>query len=267
MPVPTGVRATATPVPATATAVPVASATVDKKSPLSKGKKNQVEPSTRTCGMAHIVTPWTDTRSNDRISVAMILPSGIDPARRRDMQIQVSDDGLWLIVKVRVDTGLLNAYQCYHSYLTKQPHNVNPHALDYHGKVCSHKKIVSEMMEAVSGNDFWDDHHIYLGRVCRRTLAGAGDGDTIFYGSTGVAPRKNGTRIFHVELIVESVARRLTKRHKVGTSVNWYKHSETNGDTMDVAEEEHDKELDREYDDDEDGSEGDNETTTDENDG
>ena len=96
--------------------------------------------------------------------------------------MQVSDDGLWLVVKVRIDVALTDAYQCYHSYLTKKPYNIHPLALDYHGKVCSHKKIVSEMLNTISGNQLWDEHRIFLGRVCRRTLAGAGDGDTIFFG-------------------------------------------------------------------------------------
>ena len=78
-----------------------------------------------------------------------------------------------------------------------------------------------------------------------------GDGNTIFYGSTSVAPCKNGMRLFHVELIVESAARRLTKRHKVGESVNWYKHTERNGNTLNVDKEEKDKELDRNDDDNE----------------
>ena len=33
--------------------------------------------------MSHIVTTWTDTHSNERISVAMILPSGINPGKKK----------------------------------------------------------------------------------------------------------------------------------------------------------------------------------------
>ena len=111
--------------------------------------------------MSHIVTTWTDTHSNKRISVAMILPSGINPGKKKDLQLQVSDDGLWLVVKVRVDVALTDAYQCYHSYLTKKPYNIHPLALDYHGKVCSHKKIMSEMLNTISGNQLWDEHQIF----------------------------------------------------------------------------------------------------------
>ena len=74
--------------------------------------------------MSHLVTTWTDTQANKRVSVAMILPSGINPSRTKDIDLKVSNDGMWLIVKTRVDTGLLNVYQCYHSYLTKPPARV-----------------------------------------------------------------------------------------------------------------------------------------------
>ena len=182
----------------------------------------------------------------------MILPSGIVPSKGNHLQLQVSDDGLWLVVKVRVDMGLIDAYQCYHSYLTKNPYNIHPLALDYHGKVCCHKRIVNDMLNNISGTEIWDEHFIYLGRTCRRTLAGAGDGDTIFYGSTSVSPRRNGTRIFHAELIVEAKAKRLTKRPKLGTSMEFYEHADPNGDKVDVAEEEVDRQKDRTVGDDDD---------------
>ena len=195
--------------------------------------------------MSHLVTTWTDTQANKRVSVAMILPSGINPSRTKDIDLKVSNDGMWLIVKTRVDTGLLNVYQCYHSYLTKPPARVHPQALDYHSKVCAHKRIVNDMFNSVSGTEMYDEHFIFLGRVCRRTLAGAGDGDTIFFGSTGVGPRKNGTIILHVELIVEEMAKRVTKQHKIGTSNKNYQHKEVNGDLVDVEEAEKNILLDR----------------------
>ena len=67
----------------------------------------------------------------------------------------------------------------------------------------------------------------------------------IFFGSTGVGPRKNGTIILHVELIVEEMAKRLTKRHKIGTSNKNYQHKEVNGDLVDVEEAEKNILLDR----------------------
>ena len=150
---------------------------------------------------------WTDTQSNERISVAFILPSGINPHKPDTVVMQVSDCGLWLNIKIKVDVALTDAYQCYHSYLTLPPYGINADALDYHGKVCAHKRIISEMLNNVSGDVLWDEHNIFLNKVCRRTLAGAGDGDTIFYGSTCVGPHKNGTRILHVELIAEEAAK------------------------------------------------------------
>ena len=235
LPFPSGVvSATTTTTTPTATAVAVPANAAEHK----HSKKGEVaSPIGRTCGLAHIVTNWTDTRSNDRVSVAMILPSGVNPSKRSNIQLRVSGDGMWLIVKVRVDTGLIDAYQCYHSYLTKEPYNIHPLALDYHGKVCSHKRIVTEWLNEQTSEEIWDEHQINLGKVCRRTLAAPGDGDTIFYGTTGVAPRKNGTQIYHVELIVEETAKRLTKKPKFGKSVDWYEHVEKDGDRVEVDEE------------------------------
>ena len=93
------------------------------------------------------------------------------------------------------------------------------------------------MVNRNSGEVLWDKYDVPLGRVCRRTLAGVGDGDTIFYGVTNVGPRKNGTRLLHVELIAEENAKRLTKYPKVGKPVDWYKHTEKDGDKVDIEEE------------------------------
>ena len=184
-------------------------------------------------------------RANERVSVAMILPSGIDARKNDSLLLQVSDCGEWLNVKIKVDVSLIDVYQTYHAYLTRKPYKIHAMALDYHGKICAHRRIVSEMFNEVLGKEIWDQHNIYLGKVCRRTLAQPSDGDTIFYGTTSVGPRKNGTMLFHVELVVEEVAKRLTKRLKVGKAVGWYKHEEVDGDKVEVIEEEEDIARDR----------------------
>ena len=89
LPVPTGI--TKIPPTPSVTAVPIVPEVTAMKSVLPKKpvvnkpveKKNLPEPPSRTCGMSHIVTTWTDTHSNERISVAMILPSGINPGKKR----------------------------------------------------------------------------------------------------------------------------------------------------------------------------------------
>ena len=101
------------------------------------------------------------------------------------------------------------------------------------------------MLNEVSRKEIWDQHNIYLGKVCCCMLAQPSDGDTIFYSTTSVGPRKNGTMLFHVELVVEEVAKRLTKRPKVGKAVGWYKHEEVDGDKVEVIEEEEDIARDR----------------------
>ena len=210
-----------------------------------KTETSVAEPESRTCGMSHIVTGWVDTRGNDRVSVAMILPSGVNPVKPDTLVLQVSECGKWLNVKIKVDVALVDIYQCYHSYLIHPPYKVRTEALDYHGKVCAHRRIIAEMIQNVHGDHLWDEHNIFLGRVCRRTLAGGGDGDTIFYGSTCVGPRKNGTRILHVELVVEGTAKRLTKKPKVGKASDWYEHKEVDGDSLDIDEEKKAREDDR----------------------
>ena len=97
----------------------------------------------------------------------------------------------------------------------------------------------------MSGEEIWEKHDIQLGKVCRRTLAQPSDGDTIFYGSTCVGPSKNGTVILHVELIAEEAAKRLTKKPKVGKSVDWYKHVEPDGEKVEVEQENQHREEER----------------------
>ena len=112
----------------------------------SQKKTSVAEPTKHTCGIAHIVTGWTNIQGNDHVSVTLILPSGVNPHKNDHVHLQVSECGCWLNIKVKVDMALTDVYQCYHSYLTKLPHSHHPMALNYHGKVCAHKHIITEMV-------------------------------------------------------------------------------------------------------------------------
>ena len=81
--------------------------------------------------------------------------------------------------------------------------------------------------------------------MCCRTLAQPSDGDTIFYGSTCVGPRKNGTNVLHVELVVEESAKRLTKRPKVGKPADWYEHKAIDGEKIEVDNENEELEYEK----------------------
>ena len=252
---------TPTAAPPCATATIINNETNDEKkasaTTINNCETSVAKPTSRTCGMSHLVTNWTDTRGNDRVSVAMILPSGVNPRKPDTVILQVSKCGSWLSLKLKVDISLTDAYQCFHSYLTKPPFEIHPMALNYHGKICAHKRIITELQNKSSGEELWDTHNIYLGKVCRRTLAQPSDGDTIFYGSTCVGPRKNGTMILHVELVAEETAKRLTKRPKVGKATDWYTHTEPDGEKFEVQEENQETEYEMEK-----GRENDSENET-----
>ena len=191
--------------------------------PTKKSTGKQVKDEfSMTCGLMHVIVKWVDTATNDRVSVVMTLPSGIDATNSNMFQYQVSDDGFWLIVKVRFDFTIMDVHQCYHAHLTQGKNSVSEEALDFHGKIAAHKKAISMLQEQAGSDTLWKEHRIFLGVKCNHTLPGIGDGDHIFYGATCLAPRKNGARFFHVELMVSSPRKRVTKKAKTAVSSESY---------------------------------------------
>ena len=62
--------------------------------------------------------------------------------------------------------------------------------------------------------------------------------EILFFCTIFVGPRKNGTRLFHIELIAEASAKHLMKRPKIGESVEWYDYKEPDNNKLEVEEEE-----------------------------
>ena len=214
---------------ATADSTSTAVTPIKQKNP----KQAATEEFSMTCGLMHLVFKWVDIATNDRVSVVMTLPSGIDATNPNMFHYQVSDDGYWLVVKVKYDFTMMDVYQCYHAHLTQGKNPVSEEALDYHSKIAAHKKVVALLQEKAASDTLWKEHRIFLGAKCNHHLPGIGDGDHIFYGATCLAPRKNGARFFHVELMVSSPRKRVIKRAKVAQSSESYQpKSRLTGDDM-----------------------------------
>ena len=155
-----------------------------------------------TCGMYHIVNQWTDLRSHERVSVAMVLPSGINPDNDSMFKIRVSKCGWWLQISVKADDAIADVHKTLHSYLLEN-FKISPDLLDYHSKVCSYMRTLKKLRREQGNNkDLWQNHKIFLGARCRTSFASASDGDKMFYDRTIVGPLNNGACILHVELVV-----------------------------------------------------------------